>query len=74
MWPWIERFDFLKAHRNIKFNQGFATKLEKYMENMKKVPAVKKLLISPEKHDRFYETTVKHGVDGIQQECDHGLA
>ncbi len=72
VWPWIERFDFLKAYRNIQFNKSFATKLEKYMENMKALPAVKKIYIAPEKHERFYEAYIRKEVID-EQEFDHGI-
>ena len=72
VWPWIERFDFLKAHRNFEFNSSFKNKIEKYMEHIKSIPAVKKLHISPDKHEKFYEAYIKKDVINAE-EFDHGL-
>ena len=70
VWPWIERFDFLKEYRNVVINVTISDKLEAYMRRMKQIPSVKKLLNSPANHEKFYETTTSKDVE---QECDHGL-
>jgi glutathione S-transferase len=68
VWPWIERFDFIRAYRNVEFSPSFSEKLAKYMDDMKKLPACKKLLISADNHEKFYNSVINK-----QMECDHGI-
>ena len=70
VWPWLERVEFLKQFRKVVIDSSISDKLEGYIQRMLKQPAAKKLMNSPDKHDKFYETTVN---PALEQECDHGI-
>jgi glutathione S-transferase len=55
IWPWIERFEYLKQFRSVQIDPKIAGKLQAYVDKMMELPAVKKTYQSPVVHKKFYD-------------------
>ena len=69
VWPWIERMDALKLYKNVTLDPERFPKFLYYIENMKKLPVIQQLMISPEHHVHF----VKSYFSGQEPDYDGGL-
>lgn len=61
IWPWLERLEVIELAKSIKFEREKYPNVWGYIGRMKEVPAVKKTIISPEKHFQFYSSYLSSG-------------
>jgi hypothetical protein len=54
LWPFFERFEVLKDFGHYEFNEQKYPKLCKWMESMKKLPAVQEAMNKPDALIKFY--------------------
>ena len=55
MQPWLERVEYLKEFRGLKFDAERFPKLYAYIARMKELKAVKDTYTTPDKYDRFFQ-------------------
>lgn len=68
IWPFIERLEYLHAHTEYKIDSERLEPLLKYIDQMKKVPAVRELLISVSDYEKFFKS---YNDPELKVEYDH---